>query len=213
MSSNGILARRRGAGRGLAFVVSGPSGAGKNSVINRVMQLESDLAFSVSYTTRPRRRREVEGVDYHYVSREAFERLLDAGELVEHVTYHEDLYGTGRAQIDDVVASGRDVILNVDVEGANALRERGLPPYDVVYVFLVPSSLDRLAERLHARGTESPEEIGDRLQIAEREMQMLDLFDYLVINDDFDAAVAELRAIIVAERIRTLSSLDDEKRG
>ncbi|MBU0595808.1 guanylate kinase, partial [Candidatus Bipolaricaulota bacterium] len=166
MSSDEIAVRRRGAGRGLAFVVSGPSGAGKNSVIDRVMELEPDLAFSVSYTTRPRRRREVAGVDYHYVSRDEFARLLGAGELVEHVTYHEEQYGTGRAQIDATVAAGRDVILNVDVEGAKRLQISGMPPYIVVYVFLVPSTLGRLEERLRARGTEDTDQIADRLRIA-----------------------------------------------
>lgn len=202
MSSDGIAAQRRGAGRGLAFVVSGPSGAGKNSVIDRVLEMEPDLAFSVSYTTRPRRRREVEGIDYHYVSREEFARLLEAGELLEHVTYHEDQYGTGRAQIDAMITAGKDVILNVDVEGAKRLQASGMPPYSVIYVFLVPSSLRRLEERLRARGSEDTDQIADRLKIAEREMEALSLFDYLVINDDFDTAVAELRTIIVAERLR-----------
>lgn len=212
MSSDGITARRRGAGRGLAFIVSGPSGAGKNSVINRVMKLEPNLAFSVSYTTRSRRRREAEGIDYHYVSRDEFARLLDAGELVEHVTYHEDLYGTGRSQIDRVVAAGKDVILNVDVEGAKRLQAIGLPPYTVSYIFLVPSSLHRLEERLRARGSESPQHIADRLRIAEREMDSLGDFDYLVINDDFDTAVAELRAIVISERLRILADPSKETR-
>jgi len=179
------------------------------------MKLEPDLAFSVSYTTRPRRHREVEGVDYHYVSREAFARLLERGELIEHVTYHEDQYGTGRAQIDSTIAAGKDVILNVDVEGAKRLQASGMPPYTVVYVFLVPSSLHRLEERLRSRGSEDAAQISDRLEIAEREMKALGIFDYLVINDDFDTAVAELRSIIVAERVRVVAADDgdQEERG
>jgi len=189
-------------GGGLAIVVSGPSGAGKNSVINRVMEEIGDLKYSVSYTTRPARADEIDGVDYLFVSRDEFTQRIESGDFVEHVTYLDDHYGTLRSQIDGIVAGGLDVILNIDVEGAKRARRNGLGDHAVIYVFLVPSSLERLEERLRARGTESDAQIAARLGAATREMEAIDLFDYLVINDDLDAAAAELRAIVVAERLR-----------
>lgn len=200
--SSDIAARRKGVGHGLAFVISGPSGAGKNSIINRAMEGIPDLRYSISYTTRPRREHEVDGVDYLFVSREEFTRRIESGDFVEHVTYVGDLYGTSRSQIDGAVAQGLDVILNIDVEGARLVRRTGLGDHTVVYVFLVPSSLSRLEERLRARGTESDEQIGDRLEAATREMEAIGVFDYLVINNDLETAVAELQAIITAERLR-----------
>jgi len=186
----------------LAFVVSGPSGAGKNSVINCAMEGIPGLTYSVSHTTRPRRSHETDGVDYRFVSREEFNRLIEGGDFVEHVTYLGDFYGTSRSQIDDVIARGLDVILNIDVEGAKLVRRSGLGEHTVVYVFLVPSSLERLEERLRARGTENDAEIAARLEVAAREMEAVDVFDYLVLNDELETAVAELRAIVAAERLR-----------
>ena len=202
MLSEPITKHRRGIGGGLAFVVSGPSGAGKNSVINQVMQDLPGLSYSVSYTTRPPRPHEVPGRDYHFVSKAEFERLIAAGELVEHVQYLGDYYGTGQRQIEEVFARGEDVILNIDVNGAKTLRARGLLRFSVVYVFLAPSSLDRLEARLRMRGTESEEEIAARLGVAARELATVPLFDYLVVNDEFDQAVEELAGIITAERAR-----------
>ena len=208
MSSEAVSDQRRGIGSGLAFVVSGPSGAGKNSVIERVMADLPGLSYSVSYTTRTRREDEVDGVDYHYVSSQEFERLVANGELIEHVTYLGDQYGTGRAQIREVIERGEDVLLNIDVEGAKTLRKKGLiDRAATVYVFLAPSSLDRLEERLRKRGTEDEGAIRARLDVAAREMEALPHFDYLVINDELNRAVEELRAIILAERCRLLGSV------
>lgn len=200
--SSDIVARRKGIGHGLAFVVSGPSGAGKNSVINRAMEAIAGLRYSVSYTTRLRRNHEVDGVDYLFVSRESFARRIERGDFVEHVTYLGDLYGTSRSQIDAVVAQGLDVILNIDVEGAKLVRQTGLGDHTVVHVFLVPSSLARLEERLRARDTENDEQIAERVAVATREMEAIGNFDYLIINDDLETAVGELRAIVTAERVR-----------
>jgi guanylate kinase len=150
----------------------------------------------------------VDGADYHYVSRQEFDRLLAAGELVEHVTYLGDQYGTSRAQIEEVFARGEDVILNIDVEGAKTLKHQGLLDFTVVYVFLALSSLDLLEERLRARGTESDEQISARLKVAAKEMEALPFFGYLVLNDHIEAAVDELRAIIVAERSRLIGDHD-----
>ncbi len=207
MLNESIVGHRRGVGGGLAFVVCGPSGAGKNSVIERVMESLPGLSFSVSYTTRARRNGEQDSVDYRYITHEEFDRLVNAGEMVEHVTYLGDQYGTSCAQIHAVFAAGSDVILNIDVNGAKKLQESGLDEFSVVYIFLSPSSLEILGRRLRERGTESEEQIESRLEVGAEEMKAMPLFDYLVINDDLKLAVDELRAIIVAERSRVTTPL------
>ena len=204
MSSESIAKARRGVGGGIAFVVCGPSGAGKNSVIERAMQILPGLSYSVSYTTRPRRSNEVNGKDYHYITHQEFDRLVSEGEMVEHVTYLGDQYGTSRTQIREVFSRGKDVILNIDVEGAKALKGSGLLDFSVVYVFLTPSSLAILGERLRFRGTEDDKEIHARLTVAAQEVETLPLFDYLVVNDELNVAVYELQSIIVAERSRII---------
>jgi len=208
MSSEAISSRRRGVGGGVAFIVCGPSGAGKNSVIERVMETLPGLSYSVSFTTRPRRSDEVDGRDYHFITDEQFEQLVQESEVVEHVTYLGHQYGTSRGQIKSVFAEGKDVILNIDVQGARKLMERGLGDFSVVYVFLTPSSLEILGTRLRERGTETDEQIELRLSVAVEEMKSMPLFDYLVINDDLDTAVNELRSIVVAKRCRVIASND-----
>jgi guanylate kinase len=146
----------------------------------------------------------VEGEDYHYITHQEFDRLVAVGEMIEHVTYLGDQYGTSRSQIHAVFDRGEDVILNIDVKGAKNLKKSGLLDFSVVYVFLTPSSLDILGERLRDRGTEDSDEIHARLEVAAQEMRALPLFDYLVVNDRLDVAVDELRSIIVAERSRIL---------
>jgi guanylate kinase len=204
MSSESIVKTRRGVGNGIAFVVCGPSGAGKNSVIERVMRILPGISYSVSYTTRPRRSNEVNGKDYYYITHQEFDRLVDQGEMVEHVAYLGDQYGTSRAQICEVFSRKEDVILNIDVEGAKTLKGSGLLDFSVIYVFLTPSSLAILGERLRIRGTEDDKEIRARLTVAAQEVETVPLFDYLVVNDELDVAVDELRSIIVAERSRIL---------
>jgi len=206
MSNSLIPEMRRGIGRGLAFVVTGPSGAGKNSVIDRVIDQLPGLAFSVSYTTRAKREGEVHGEDYLYVSREEFDSRVTQGDFAEHVTYLGDQYGTSRSQIERVLAAGDDVILQIEVQGAQALRASGIGKFKGVYVFLMPSSFARLGDRLRSRGTESEEEITARLRVAEQEVASLSCFDYLVINDHLKQAVDELRSIIAAERLRVCCS-------
>jgi len=201
-SDRSLVGLRRNVGSGLAVIVAGPSGAGKSSVIGRAMDDLPGLSFSVSYTTRARRPEETDGVDYHFVSPAQFSELVEEGEFVEHVTYLGDRYGTSRRQIEAVVDRGHDVILNIDVEGAKLVRISKLGAIHVVYVFLVPSSVERLGERLRSRGTESEAEIERRLAIATQELAAVPLFDYIVINDALETAVDELRSIIVAERSR-----------
>lgn len=202
--SNSPSDSRRGIGSGLAFVVTGPSGAGKNSVIDRVMAELPGLVYSVSYTSRSRRPTEVAGEDYVFVSQEQFVQRIEDGDFLEHVTYLDDHYGTSRSQIESFVADGLDVILNIEVKGAKTLQQTDMGHIRVLYIFLTPSSTVELESRLRKRNTEDESKIERRLEVAKREMQELPCFDFLVINDDLDTAVQELASIITAERIRVM---------
>lgn len=200
--SNSLIESRKGTGNGLAFVVTGPSGAGKNSVIDLVMAKLPGLVYSVSYTSRAKRPSEVDGEDYVFVSEQQFLQRIEAGDFLEHVTYLDDHYGTSRSQIEDFIAQGLDVILNVEVEGAKTLQKTDLRDTKAIYIFLAPSSMKELEARLRKRNTEEELKILRRLEVAKREMLDLPCFDFLVINDDLDTAVLELASVIVAERIR-----------
>ena len=200
--SNSLVEKRTGIGSGLAFVVTGPSGAGKNSVIDLVMAQLPQLVYSVSYTSRRKRPPEIDGEDYVFVSEDEFVRRIEAGDFLEHVTYLDDHYGTSRSQIKDSIAQGFDVILNIEVEGAKTLQQIDLGGTKVIYVFLAPPSMKELEARLRNRNTEDKSKIQRRLRVAKQEMKALPCFDYLVINDDLETAVRELASIIVAERVR-----------
>ena len=205
MSSSGLAARRRGTGSGLAFVVSGPSGAGKNTAINGLLARVPDLVYSVSHTTRGPRPGERDGVDYHFVSTADFDGMVGAEQFVEHVIYLGDQYGTSKREMAQLATKGLDIVLNIDAPGACTLRRDGVPGIALVFVFFAPPSLDQLGERLRTRGSESEEAIAERLRVASREIEALPIFDYLVINDTIENAVRELSAIVEAERLRIRS--------
>ncbi len=188
-------------GRGIALVIAGPSGAGKSSVIAEVLRRNPALAFSVSATTRPRRPGEVDGRDYTFVSEEAFDRMIEEGALIEWTAYGGHRYGTPWSEVRAPLAAGSDVVINVEVQGALALRRSSLP-HPVVLVFMVPPSRDELLRRIRSRGTESEEALARRLATAEEEVRAIPEFDYLVVNDTLDEAVRQVEAILVAERAR-----------
>jgi len=188
-------------GHGIALVIAGPSGAGKSSVIAALLRRDPSLVFSVSATTRPRRPDEADGRDYTFVSDAAFDRMIRAGELLEWTTYQGHRYGTPRAALVGPLAAGRDVVINVEVKGALALRRSGLP-HPVVLVFMVPPSREELVRRIRSRGTESADALAARLAIAEEEVRHIPEFDYLVVNDRLEEAVERVEAILVAERSR-----------
>jgi len=188
-------------GHGIALVIAGPSGAGKSSVIAALLRRDPSLVFSVSATTRPRRPDEADGRDYTFVSDAAFDRMIRAGELLEWTTYQGHRYGTPRAAVVGPLAAGRDVVINVEVKGALALRRSGLP-HPVVLVFMVPPSREELVRRIRSRGTESADALAARLAIAEEEVRHIPEFDYLVVNDRLEEAVERVEAILVAERSR-----------
>jgi guanylate kinase len=180
--------------RGRLFVIAAPSGAGKTSLVRALMEQVPTLRFSVSYTTRPKRPAELDGRDYFFVSREEFERMVAAGEFLEYARVFENYYGTSRQQVEESLASGHDLILEIDWQGAAQIR-RAMP--ESVSVFILPPSRAELERRLRGRGTDSEEVIARRLGEAANDMKHWEEFDYVVVNDDFDRAVSELQGTVM----------------
>ena len=191
---------RRAPRRGKLFVISSPSGGGKTTVVQALLRQIPGLVRSVSVTTRPRRPSERQGVAYRFVSRQQFERLRVCGELLERATVHQASYGTPRTPVERALARGRDVILSIDVQGARQLRRRF--GSRAVLVFLLPPSLEDLTARLIRRQTETPEGIRQRLQTARRELSCVKWYDYAVINRRLQEAIGQVKAIVIAERVR-----------
>jgi guanylate kinase len=189
------------AGPGLLFVVSGPSGAGKDTLVEALRENRPTLHYSVSATTRPPRTEERDGEQYFFVSQAEFERMREEGELLEWREYNGNLYGTPRDYIGRSLTEGYDVIIKPEVNGALAIKA-SYP--DAVLIFLVPDRFSNLRERLLARRTETNEEIARRLEIAQQEMKFIRRFDYIVVNaqDRPQEAVRDLKAILQAERFR-----------
>ena len=185
--------------RGTLFVVSSPSGGGKGTIIRHVLDVVPNLSYSVSFTTRAPRNNELNGREYFFVSRQVFEEMVAAGEFLEWACVHGNLYGTAKRQVVDETAAGIDIVLEVDVQGAESVREL---PLDSVSVFILPPSFAVLRERLIARGTDSPEELEVRLHNAPAELRQYSAFDYVVFNDEVERAAGQLAAIIYAERAR-----------
>ena len=185
--------------RGTLFVVSSPSGGGKGTIIRHVLDEVPNLSYSVSFTTRTPRPGEVNGREYFFISREVFDEMVAAGEFLEWACVHGNYYGTAKRQVADETAAGIDIVLEVDVQGAASVRQLLL---DSVSIFILPPSFEVLRERLIARGTDTPEELEVRLRNAPDELRQYSAFDYVIINDEVDRAVAQLASIIYAERAR-----------
>jgi guanylate kinase len=186
-------------GRGILFVVSSPSGGGKGTLIQRMLKNVSNLSYSVSFTTRTPRNGEVDGREYFFVTTEEFERMVAANQFLEWAHVHGKLYGTSRSQVFREISEGRDIVLEVDVQGAASIR--ALMP-DAASIFILPPSFAVLRQRLLDRGTDSPEELELRLRNAPKELKDYAAFQYLIINDDADRAADQLSAIVHAERAR-----------
>jgi len=184
----------------MIVLITGPSGAGKTSFVRRLMALDQRLDFSVSTTTRPIRDGEVDGRDYDFVDNAEFDRLEAADAFVEWAHVHRNRYGTRRQHLDDMVAAGKIPLLDIDVQGGvNVLGKYG---EELVSVFLFPPSWAELERRLRTRGTDSAEVINDRLATARTEVGYADRYRYWIVNDDLDASVARMRAVITAEECR-----------
>lgn len=189
----------RTSSRGILFVVSSPSGGGKGTLIRQVLDVVPNLSYSVSYTTRAPRNGEVNGREYFFVDRQVFGDMSGANEFLEWARVHGNLYGTSRRQLTEETAEGLDIILEVDVQGAASVRKLEL---DSVSIFILPPSYDILRQRLIARGTDTPQELELRLHNAPKEISHYTDFDYIIINDDMQRAIAQLAAIVHAERAR-----------
>lgn len=182
---------------GRIFVVSAPSGAGKHTILKRTLAADPSLTYSVSATTRKPRAGEQDGREYYFLDRAEFERRVGAGEFAEWAEVHGNLYGTLRSELDRIVASGKDALLELDVQGMRNVRRMGI---DAVTVFIMAPSFEELEQRLRARGTDSDEVIAVRLKNAREEVAAKDEFDHVIVNVDIREAVAELGAIIRAAR-------------
>lgn len=185
---------------GILFVVSAPSGAGKTTLCREIFDKFPDLGQSVSFTTRPMRDGERDGVDYHFVARERFESMVSAGEFVEWAEVHGNLYGTALATLKSAAAAGSDLLLEIDCQGARQIRDA---MSDAVSIFVLPPDFAELERRLRGRDTDSEETIQRRLGNARDEISQAGWYDYLVLNDDLDFATRRFAAIIDAERCRT----------
>ena len=191
------------ASRGKLFVFSAPSGAGKTTLVRRVMRERPDLTFSISYTTRPQRDGEVNARDYHFLDRQTFEQMRDAAEFLEHAEVFGNFYGTGRDQVDNLRRAGRDVLLEIDWQGAQQVRSN---QPDCCSVFILPPSVEELERRLRGRKTDSEDVIARRLGEAVDDMSHWGEFDHVVVNDDVDAATRTLLTIMSGNPAETLTT-------
>lgn len=186
--------------RGLLIVLSGPSGVGKGTVRKELFkQPNTNYEYSISMTTRKPRSGEVDGVDYFFKSREEFEQLIEEGGLLEYAEFVGNYYGTPLAYVNETLDAGRDVFLEIEVQGAAQIREK-VP--EALFIFLAPPSISELEKRLIGRGTESEEIIKQRIEAAKEELEMMSLYDYVVENDEIQNACDKINAIIVAEHCR-----------
>jgi len=192
MPANPSTAHRRGR----LFVIAAPSGAGKTSLVRALMERRPELRFSVSYTTRPRRPNEMHGRDYSFVERDEFDAMVARGEFLEHARVFDNQYGTSRRQVEESLATGQDLILEIDWQGARQIR-RAMP--EAVTIFVLPPSREELERRLRGRGTDAEEVIQRRLRDAAADMTHWRDFDYVVVNEDFERAVAELGSIVAGD--------------
>ena len=191
---------------GKTFIISGPSGVGKSTVLNALfVGREDELYFSVSATTRPPREGERDGVNYHFISPDQFNEWVGKGEFLEYAEYVGNFYGTPKRYVDEAMAAGKDVILDIEVQGAMQVHDQRP---ETVRIFIAPPSWEELERRLTARGTDSPEKVQRRLLRAKVELQTAGNYDYFVVNDSVESAVDELRAIMLAEHCRPAERME-----
>ena len=184
--------------RGLMLVLSSPSGAGKSTITRELLKRDPGISMSVSTTTRPKRPGEVDGKDYFFVGKQEFDRMAKAGEFLEHATVFGNSYGTPKAAVQKLLKAGRDVLFDVDWQGAQ--KRRPSAPQDVVTVFILPPSIAELERRLYNRAQDSEDVVKNRMAKAAAEMSHWEAYDYVIVNDDVEASVGRVQAILTAER-------------
>lgn len=186
--------------KGRLIVLSGPSGAGKGTVLKKYLQLDTNSVASISATTRLPRVGEQEGVDYYYITKERFEEMIAQGDILEHNNYNGNYYGTPRSKVEEKLAEGKNVVLEIDINGGRQIRELWK---DTLLIFMAPPSLTELEKRLRARGTENEETINNRMAIAKYELSNAVSYDYIILNDEIELCAQRLNIIIQAERYKT----------
>ena len=189
---------------GSLFIISAPSGAGKTSLVRALLQLGLSLSLSISHTTRPPRSEELNGRDYHFVSMDIFQTMLGNGEFLESAEVYGNLYGTSQKWINEAVAAGKDILLEIDCQGAHQVQ-RIFP--NAVAIFVLPPSIDALERRLRTRGQDNSEVIQKRLAASREEVTHINEFDYVIVNNDLDEALSDLLCIIKAERLKRVRQL------
>jgi len=185
--------------RGTLFIVAAPSGAGKSSIVNAVLARDPNICLSISFTSRKPRPGERHAEHYHFVSKDEFEGMVAAGDLFEHALVHGDWKGSARQSVEPQLASGKDVLLEIDWQGARQVRDK-VP--DAVSVFILPPSRQALEQRMRNRGQDTEEVIAQRLAAAREEMSHYGEFDFVIVNEDFETAVGEMCSIFIASRVR-----------
>jgi len=191
------MAQQHTPGKGKLVIISGPSGSGKTTVCRKLAELDPNFQLSVSATTRPPRKNEQEAKDYYFLTQEEFEKKIETGEFAEHAEYAGNLYGTPKAPLEQAIASGKVMLMDIDTQGATQVVEE-YP--DTVTIFLEPPDFDELLRRLDGRGTDTPEDKQKRLEIGGREILKRDEYQYRVVNDDLEQAAQEIRAIIEGKK-------------
>ncbi|MBR4858529.1 MAG: guanylate kinase [Clostridia bacterium] len=185
--------------KGMLITVSGPSGSGKGTVLGELIKKRDDVKISVSMTTRQKRNGEIDAVNYYFVTKDYFEKKINEGSMLEYAQYAGNYYGTPKEPVDEMLKAGKAVILEIDVQGADKIKE--IYP-DVIRIFIMPPSASVLERRLRGRNTEDEETINHRLVIARGEMKMASEYDFIVINDELESAVKDIETIIDAERLK-----------
>lgn len=200
-------------GRGLLIVISGPSGAGKGTICKTFLERNTEVAISVSATTRFPRSGEVDGVNYHFMSKEQFKKKIDDNDFLEYAEVYDNFYGTPKSNVEKLLESGKDVILEIDIQGALKVKEN---TEEGVFIFILPPSMEELKARIIKRGSETPESLMKRFKSAYKEINFISRYNYAVVNDEVEAAVEKLEAIICAEKCRVdriKHSILDSKEG
>ena len=193
--------------KGMLLVISGPSGAGKGTLVSKLLDKDPSFAFSVSVTTRNRRENEIEDVHYHFISEEEYDKLLSEDAFLEHASVHGHRYGTLKSEVYDRMERGQNVLLDIDPQGARAVMEK---EKDCVSVFILPPSYHDLKVRLHTRNTEREEEIQRRLNNARGEIEQMHRYRYLIVNDDLDTCVREVSSIIDTRMHKDITTEGEE---